>query len=383
MPERVAQGWDEPVKSAGSSDWERRSNNFDFLRLALAVVVLYSHSYPLATGTEAAEPIRRWTHGQLTGGGVAVDLFFVMSGFLITASAERSRSVWSFLRKRVARIYPGFVVAALAGLILFMPWSGAHLAERGAWWKDAVLPTLRLREFIYSGAFQSNPYPGVINGSTWSVSCEFWCYIGVALLTVAGALRRRWALLGLFAVSVMVSFLFAQHGWVLGGKLLGRVVGPPQIWARLLPVYLAGVVFYLFRAEIPRRRWLAVVSAELLAGAALLPFGLTVMFPLAGTYLVLYAAYSPRLRLQHFGRFGDFSYGTYLYAFPIEQLLMRGFGHAMAPALLFVCALPLTLLAAAASWYGVERRFLSAVRQKETPLHAHADGHGVKVHSTG
>jgi peptidoglycan/LPS O-acetylase OafA/YrhL len=183
-------------------------------------------------------------------------------------------------------------------------------------------------------------------------------------------LHRRWLILGLFISSLSLSVCFETERWRLGGKLLGVLLGSPQLWARLLPLYLAGVVFYLFRERIPRLPWMAAAAVIVLVLAARLPLGCTALFPVAGTYLILYLAYAPWLRLQRFGRYGDFSYGTYLYAFPVQQTLMRGFGHPVAPWHLFLCATPPTLALAAASWYGVERRFLQPARRKETLLHA-------------
>lgn len=350
-------------------DRAQQPNNFDFLRLALAVLVLYSHCYPLGTGSEAREPIYRLTHGQMTGGAVAVDLFFVMSGFLITASAERSRNLGSYFRKRFARIYPAFLVAAAVDLLVVLPLSGGSLWPGPAWRRagDVVLQTLRLREFDYAGAFAGTPYPGAMNGSLWSVQFEFWCYVGVALLLVSGLLRRRLVLLALFLGSVAVSVMFQLHGWIFGGKWLGVLLGSPQLWARLLPLYLAGVVFYLWRDRIRMSTAGVVVAVGLLLAACRLPAGCAGVFPLAGTYLVFYFAFSPRIRLHGFGRFGDFSYGAYLYAFPVEQLVMKAIGRPAAPGVLFACALPVTLAAACASWYGVERWFLRAGRRKRLP----------------
>lgn len=348
-------------------DGARQANNFDFLRLALAVLVLYSHCYPLGTGSEAAEPIRRLTHGQMTGGAVAVDLFFVMSGFLITASAERSRSVGSYFGKRFARIYPAFVVAAVLAVALVLPVSGGTLLPGTAAQRAGgfVLQTLRLREFLYVNAFARNPYPDAINGSLWSVQYEFWCYLGVALLLAGGFLKHRVVLLLAFVAAVIVSVLFLVRGWIFGGKWLGVLLGSPQLWARLLPMYLAGVVFFLWRDRIRFHFGGACAALLLLGLACVLPFGCAALFPLAGAYLVFYLAFSPALRLHGFGRFGDFSYGTYLYAFPVEQMLMKGFGRPVQPSLLFCCAAPLTLLLAVGSWYGVERRFLRPGRRKE------------------
>jgi len=354
------------------SDWDRRENNFDFMRLSLAVLVIYSHGYALGLGSEVAEPFVRLTGGQVSGGVIAVDAFFVMSGFLIAASAERSRTVGSFLRKRFARIYPAFLVAALLTALLVVPLSGGRLLYSDWPMKigNFVWKSLWLTEFSYVGVFTTNPFPNVINGSTWSIPYEFWCYIGVAALLVVGILRRRSIVLGLFVAAWIVSILFRIEGWILGGKQLGLVFGPPQIWARMLPLYLSGVVFYLYRDRIPLRGGIAAVSLAAIVGASFFYSGWTIFFPLAGTYLTFWFAFTPVIRLRHFGRFGDFSYGTYLYAFPIEQLVARWFGHPVEPALLFVCATPLTLVFAVASWYGVERHFLAPQRRKETIVHA-------------
>lgn len=346
-----------------------KENNFDFLRLALAVLVIFSHSFPLGAGSEINEPLRMLTHGQMTLGAFAVDLFFVMSGFLIAGSAERSRSIGSFLKKRVARIYPAFVMSAFVMALVVLPLSGGAFAEASwiAKFVDFVLQTLRLQEFHVQAAFAHNPYPGVLNGSVWSIQYEFWCYLGVAMMAAVGLLRRRGWVLACFVVSVVVSVAFQIQGWVFGGKFAGVVLGSPQLWARLLPYYLAGVVFYLFRDRIKLDAFGALVALMALLAACWVHVGWTAVFPIAGAYLVFYVAFALWIPLHRVGRFGDFSYGTYLYAFPIEQLLVMAFGHSLAPWKLFAMATPLTLLAAVASWYLVERRFLRPARRKEIP----------------
>jgi len=357
------------------SDWDSRGNNFDFMRLSLAVLVIYSHAFDLGLGSKATEPLMRLSHGQVSAGDIAVDAFFIMSGFLIAASAQRSRGVGSFLKKRFARIYPAFVVSAFLSILIVLPLSGGRFLYDSplARIADFVFRTLRLVEFNYIDAFLTNPLPLVINGSTWSIAYEFWCYIGVALLLVAGILRRRTIILSLFATMWIVSIVFRYYGWIMGGKQLGLVLGPPQIWARMLPFYLAGVAFYLFRDRLPLHGWIAAVSTLCLIAACFFDMGWTVALPIAGTYLIFWFAFTPLIRLHRFGRFGDFSYGTYLYAFPIEQLLMRWFGHVVAPVVLFACATPLTLIFAIASWYAVERHFLAPARRKETVAHAVLD----------
>jgi peptidoglycan/LPS O-acetylase OafA/YrhL len=338
------------------------SNNFDALRLGLAVLVIYSHSYALGLGSEATEPLSRLTRGQMSFGALAVDLFFVLSGYLITASAERS-SLGSYLSKRARRIYPAFLVNAVISVLVVAPLAHAILVSPAV--ANFAEETLRLREFEYANAFLGNPYPGPINGSLWSIQYECWCYLGVAALAALGLLRRRWLLLASFVVSVGISVVWQVRGIILGGKVLGRILGSPQLWARMLPLYLAGVVAYLFRDQLKLHARGAIAALVLLAAACFVPFGWTLVFPLAGTYLALYVAFAPWLRLHRFGRYGDFSYGTYLYAFPVAQIIMSVVGHPLAAWKLFALTTPPTLLAAIGSWYGVERWFLRRARPKD------------------
>jgi len=231
--------------------------------------------------------------------------------------------------------------------------------------------TLRLAEWKYSGAFASNPAPGVINGSLWSIYYEFWCYIGVLALGLTGLLRSKKVLAVLFSVSIVVSLLFAYFKFHFSGGIIGEILGYPPFWARLLPMYLAGVVFYRFRNLIPVSRAAVVTCLLALVVACVLPVGYPAVFPIAGTYLVMCFAFSRSIPLHQTNRFGDFSYGTYLYAFPLQQLIMSAIGHPIHPLLLFALATPPTLLAAVISWYTVERRFLQAARKKRsepTPL---------------
>jgi peptidoglycan/LPS O-acetylase OafA/YrhL len=326
--------------------FEQRHNNFDFIRLSMAVLVIFSHSYPLGLGYETTEPFKLATRGQITGGTIAVDSFFILSGFLIAHSFLHSKSLTAYFGKRIRRIYPAFFVAMIFCAVIVAPISGATspYSSYVARMLDFIGNTLRLREFTYRGGFEANPYPNAINGSTWSISYEFWCYVGVALLGILGILRRRNIVQILFWLSIAVSFLFARSGWRPGGKILGEIFGFPPFWARLLPMYLAGVVFYLYRDRIPFRAELALAALISLIIASFTPFGWTIIFPLAGSYLLFWFSYNRDMPLQNFGHFGDFSYGTYLYAFPIQQMIVQYVGHSTNPWALFLTSCPLTLL---------------------------------------
>jgi peptidoglycan/LPS O-acetylase OafA/YrhL len=346
--------------------FDQRQNNIDFVRIFLALLVILSHSYSLALANERTEPFNLLSRGQSTGGRLAVDLFFILSGFLIAASYERSSSALSYLKKRVARIYPAFILLTLLTVAVILPL--AHGRVTGTAISDKALNvignTVVLRELGTEGAFPHNPSLGEVNGSLWSIAFEFWCYIGVMLLGLMGLLRSKRFLLTAFIGSIVVSILFAHFKWNISGAILGRIFGYPPFWARLLPMYLAGVVFYRYRQDIPFSPKLVIAALIAMVVAFRVPLGYAALFPIAGTYLVMCFSFAPSIRLNGAARYGDFSYGTYLYAFPIQQLILQAFARPVSPLLLFACAAPVTVVVAAMSWHTVEKRFLRAAHKK-------------------
>ena len=161
------------------------SNNFDLLRLILALLVIYSHSYILGTGFGANEPLSAMTHGQVDWGAIAVDGFFFISGYLITSSYERSKSLFNYLRKRGSFEYTRALSAQPFSIFL----SCCHYL-RGTLRLDLLHTNLHckvsrlqpLRVLISRALSLSNPFPGAINGSLWTIRPEFLCYLGLALL---------------------------------------------------------------------------------------------------------------------------------------------------------------------------------------------------------
>jgi peptidoglycan/LPS O-acetylase OafA/YrhL len=333
-------------------------NNFDFLRFTFALAVILSHSYALLRGGEA-EPLMRSTRGQISLGALAVDSFFIISGFLVTHSWLHSASTSSYFKKRILRIYPAFVVATLAVVAIVFPLaSKSGLRIYAAVRPMSVLGSMvQLRGYEPPGLFPAN-LSHAANGSLWSISYEFWCYAGIALFGLCGVLKRRWLLAAIFCAAISISLVFL--GWKLtpGGKFFGVVLGFPAFWARLLPYYLAGTLFYLYRNSIPRSAGIASAAAGSIALGAVIPFGLAVVLPISWTYLIFWFAFHPTVQLHGWARFGDFSYGLYLYAFPIQQLLIMWSGVRLSPITLFASAVPFTILAAIVSWHVVEKRFL-------------------------
>jgi peptidoglycan/LPS O-acetylase OafA/YrhL len=343
-----------PSKPAG--------NNFDLIRFAFASLVIFSHAYPLATGTEVDEPLMRLSRGQMTLGTLAVDCFFIISGFLISQSWTHKPRVRSYLAKRVRRIYPGFLVAsALCAFVLAPLFAGnaAGPVITPAFAMDFVLHALRLLFLQPAPAFPDNPAAGPINGSLWSIPFEFWCYIGLMAVGMIGLLKRpgwlAWALAGLIAISFVVDW----YDLKIGGKFLGVVFGYPVFWARLLPYFVVGMLFHGLADRVRFTSRGAIVAAVVLLIGCRVPYALILVLPLGAAYLILWLAFIPTKHLKNFARRGDCSYGIYLYAFPIEQLIVHATGiHE--PWLLFALAWPASVLAGFLSWHLVESRFVKS-----------------------
>ncbi len=333
-----------------------RANNIDFLRFFLASLVIFSHSYSLTLGSNDREPFSIATRGQRTGGELAVDGFFILSGFLIARSWISSRGPADYLRRRALRIYPGFLAAVAFSTLCAGP---LLQGEPSAYWR-----AFSWREFAIMSLnldFYTPPSDVPVNGSLWSIRYEFLCYLAVAALGLVGLLSRRivlvlgWlACLGLLAGQIYL-------GWQIPGSRLSWLYCYPGFWPRVMADFLSGVLFYSYRDRI-------VLTWPLLIGAALGLLATGVAFPsmralplavpLLGGYLLFFAAYMPMGRLQHFAARGDFSYGLYLYAFPIQLILTRRVFRDLTPIALFLLAWAITGLFAVLSWRLIERPFM-------------------------
>lgn len=325
-----------------------RANNFDFLRFAFAASVIFAHSFQL-TGI-GFDPITWATRGGTYTGDVAVDGFFAISGALVTASWLRSSGPGDFFKKRILRIFPGFIAATMVCLLIVGPLGAPHLAAyfHGIRWSKAVLDMITLWPVQPVRAYTSFAAQGTLDGPMWSIQPEFWCYILVALLGAIGLLQRRRGLVLAALLICDVLYILAapqQHGpLILAYKF---------DYLRCLTCFLTGMTFWLYRDAIPRSPVLCAAAVLGLAGAiAAKHFDYSLA--ICGGYLLFYGAYNSKWRLDGFAGRGDLSYGLYLYGWPVQIMLVNFLGARMGPYGLFALALPLACLCAALSWRLVE-----------------------------
>lgn len=359
-------------------------NNFDAIRLAMALLVVFSHSYALRFGSEEREPLSIATNGFYNSGDIGVWVFFIISGFLIARSHERSASSRAFVINRIRRIYPGYLAATTICAFVITPlFAPGFPIATGEIARTIGGNLLLANQFPLPALFAGNPNPA-INGSLWSIKYEFLCYLGVLMLGVLALPVHRLAVPLVYAASVVAWCWLDLSGRKPGGpELVRAAIGWPYLWFQILPNFLAGMIAYHYRDRIPRSTLLlgagvvACFMAFHLGGGG--PIGIVaahLLVPPVLAYLVLWFAFYPAIRLSAAARYGDFSYGTYLYAFVIQQMLVATLDL---PFPIFVLlSLVLALSAGACSWWLVERHFL---KRSTTPAWRRATKEKAPAHS--
>lgn len=352
-----------------------RRNNFDLLRLILAVFVLYSHCYMLYYGSMDAEPVSKFSNGQTELGIIAVYGFFIISGFLIARSFEQSNSLVQYLGKRALRIVPGFVVAFLIS-VLFVGPVGAIISRyqqvspafyfSDTRWLKVAWEMISLQAPTVGVCFTDLPVPKQVNGSLWTIQHEAICYLLIPLLATWGLLKRRQQALFALIMAFVITSLLDMPGAAKWKELNSNLINWPGYLPKFMMYFLAGICCYLYR-DLLKRSGVLAAMALLFVMASMHWGGFHFVVPAAGTYLVFYFAFHPTFVFPHFARFGDFSYGTYLYAWPVQQLTLYWFHDALSLHAFFIVALLLTLCCAVLSWFLVERRFLAMKTLVLTP----------------
>jgi len=297
-----------------------RDNNFNLLRAIAALLVIYSHCFALSGRSETI-----W--GVTSLGTLGVRLFFVMSGFLITKSFLNRQSLRLFLMARFFRIYPGAWVAVLfctlvvGGYFTTLQMSAylEHSATQSFLWKNLTL--LTGVHGSLPGVFTGNPHPGGGNGSLWTLQYELILYLITGLLGALAVLQNKRSYLIVLGLTVLSYIFFKTSGFAnLTAFLKGSGLRADR-WLDLSLLFLFGGAFCIFRDRVPMNWPLAICS--IFTVIASYRWGLRDwVLPLSFTYAVLALAFLPCGWVRRFNQLGDYSYGLYVYAFPVQQSLM-------------------------------------------------------------
>jgi peptidoglycan/LPS O-acetylase OafA/YrhL len=345
---------DETFLAAGG-----RPAGFDYLRIGLASGVMLFHSADLMAGHNVAF---------VDFGGMLrpaytliLPMFFALSGFLVAGSLARSKTLVSFLGLRVIRLGPALVVeTVLSGVVIGLVFTTLpYRAYFSSWifW-HYFLNILGDIHYLLPGVFASHPFQSV-NAQLWTVPWELRCYGAVAFLAVLGVARRRVLLLGATVLFNAVVLL----GQVMSGDHAAVVTLPGIV---LVLAFLYGLCMFAFRERIGWSRWLALRALAVFLGLAARPFCAwgDDLLALPAAYLTVFLglANPPRSWVVSSG---DYSYGIYLYGYPVQQSVLAVFGGKTMPWWLnFLISMAVVIPLAIGSWHLVEKhagRFRAAL----------------------
>ena len=294
----------------------KHDNAFDALRLFAALLVIVGHAFRL---TGEAGPA-------FAGAGVAttgVKIFFVISGYLVTQSYMRDADPRRFLQRRLLRIVPGLAAVVLLTVFVLGPLlstlpAATYFADASTWTYLANLAFYPADAL--PGLFGANTAPGEVNGSLWSLPPEISMYLLLpALAGLSFALTRAYRVFALAAglitiVALLVIATSELRSWTIYGTRVWA-------WFSVAPYFLFGACYAFLKWDRYLNRAVAVSLLALLIVLPTIPILTELLLIAALPYMVLAFGVAPG-PIGALTRHGDFSYGLYLYAFPIQQALV-------------------------------------------------------------
>jgi peptidoglycan/LPS O-acetylase OafA/YrhL len=346
-------------RSEGGPEFlSRDANNLNALRLLAAFGVVTSHCALLRSGHESAEPLANLTYFNL--GDYALIVFFFISGLTVSASFARSHSLADFVLARVLRIWPALFAVVLLTVFVVAPYFST--VPLHTFFNDPAWQAMLVKTFVLSGPvgtlpglFDSNPLPSIVNGSPWTLRFEVICY---AVLVLGSLTATR---LGASIKAIWIPVATIAAGLAMIIKPAGDVATTLDHLLRFWFAFGLGAMTYQFRAFIPHPTqvaglWVAVTGAIFIVSiGSAAECVAAILFVGAAT---LFVAGIPSVRLRRLTNRYDLSYGVYITAWPMTQILVaKSPGLSFATMLAVIMAMSLAL--AFVSWVYIEKPAMS------------------------
>jgi peptidoglycan/LPS O-acetylase OafA/YrhL len=344
--------------AARMTETKGRTTGFDYIRLVLAISIILWHGIAASYGRSAE--LGFWRSPIGVAYHFVLPMFFALSGFLVGGSLDRCPTLISFFALRVLRIVPALAMEVLLSALILGP--ALTVLPLGLYFTDPGLHAYFLNmlgdmHYVLPGVFVHNPVANTVNAQLWTMPYELMCYLAIGGLALSGLLRRRFAFL--------MFTLLAQALWAWHAVSLGDTGSSNGASGEVLVVaFLAGLLIHLYRDRIVLHAGVFVTVSALGVWLSTLPHG-AYYLPLPAAYMVVYLGLlNPKL--LPLIRSGDYSYGLYLYGYPIQQAVAWLGPPAWHWWINVGLALPASLLVAVCSWHGLERRALSLRRYVPT-----------------
>lgn len=352
---------------------EQRRNNFNFLRLLAAVTVVFSHSFNVI-GTRGV------TAPGMQLGDIAVDFFFVTSGFLVTASALSRRDPAFFLKSRALRIFPGLIISV--GFAVFVMGPLVTVLRPGDYFADPRTYNFLLSNasllntglYWLPGVFEGNAMGAYVNHPLWTLGWEISMYSALFLLALPYLCSERYRTSGMEALKFVFPLIFAAATALLMAKFFrdnADNAGPLMVLdnqTRLPAMFFGGASLWLWRERLSFLRKhvpAALLVLALILAAAISPRLFIPLYYLTVPWLVLAIAHWDQPWMRRINGRGDYSFGIYIYAFPVQQAVAMFWADAGAFGLFGLSMLIIVPLAVL-SWHLVEKPAL-ALRLRRRP----------------
>ncbi len=340
----------------------RSNNNFDFLRLVGALLVILYTSYSLL-GTHDPDPLHVLTGGVLDTGKLGVAIFFIISGYLITKSWDKRRNVSRFIWARFLRLVPALVGVALMSVFIIGPLT-THLELLDyftslATWSYLKIIAVFFPSYNLPGVFIHNP-TSIVNGALWTLPVESTMYILVLALGATGILYNK--RLTIAIILGMAGALFCTNIPMVHSAIpailhdaavtIGYLISPAN-----MAFFLIGSLYYLYQDRIKYDSRVVLAAFIIWVLTFWSPELLTLSYFICLPYIVLGLAFTRIPFINGLGKKADISYGLYIYHYPVQQTLVDFFklDQSMLLALSLLITVPLAWL----SWHIIESKALS------------------------
>ena len=337
----------------------QQENNFNFMRIIAAAMVIITHSLVLTGKGAEVDFLYRISHGEIMISTLGLRAFFVISGLLIMQSMDRSNTRIGFVWKRILRIFPALIVCVLIMVFIIGPiFTSKTIAEYfqlESTWSYLINLTLFKTQETLPSVFESN-IVSVVNGSIWTLAYEFSYYMMILGLSFIGIFKRRWIIFIVFLIFFIVQLITVYYNV------------PPKYFYFLMYTdlrlnhfsdfglyFTSGAIAYLYRTSIS--------YTNRIAAAALAGYVICIFFNvpwllkyIALPYLILYVGYlsiSPRISM--WGKNGDYSYGIYIYGMLVQQSILAFLNIKLNPYVLSLMTLIVVFPFAWLSWHLVEK----------------------------
>lgn len=347
----------EKTSKHGFAIRDGHDNFFTPLRLLFASLVVLGHAYAVGLRGPGMEPqiIYHYTFSYL-----AVNLFFIASGFLVTKSMVYRGDTPSFISARALRIFPALAVHVLFVMIVIGPLATKSPLAEFFSHPDWYLQPFKVLSFIETEMvmpriFETNG-ENFGSGPLWTLRYEVIAYIGTLAVFSLGLLRKKWM--------VLLQFILPSIGWIAGQSLglFSELPATIENVFRFGIAYGLGAAIYAYRDRL-KFSWIAfgvlIAISYLLRDTPVVEVAINLVLG----WFIFRVAYMRAPSLAWMQRIPDLSYGIYIYHWCILQILFYWMPQ-LSVMELFTLTFPVTVALAAMSWYIVEK---PALRSK-TPF---------------